>query len=146
MSRIYSVTNHWIRITSKIFRKAHWTRKGNNSFRMWPEHIKNACICRDSKAASKQASGMSGMHDTSLFSFISPVLNFAIFPKSRKSLNLMIAKLSGDEVLVEFFLAFRGIEVLIEVSTASWRTRPYFRGIMWLIRRLWLSKSLYGDL
>ena len=89
------------------------------------------CICRDSrdsKAASKQASSVSGMHDTSLFSFISPVLNFAIFPKSQKSLSLIIAKLSEDEVLVlflEFFLAFRGIDVLIEVSTASWRTRPY---------------------
>ena len=112
---------------------------------MWPEHIKNVCICRDSKAASKQASGVSGMHYTSLFSFISRVLNFAIFPKSQKSLSLIIAKLSEDEVLVEFFLAFRGIDVLIEESTASWRTRPYFRGIMWLIRRLRLSKSLYGE-
>ena len=67
------------------------------------------CICRDSKAASKQASGMSGMHDRSLFSFISRVLNFAIFAKFLK----YSAKLSEDEVLVDFFLAFRGIDVLI---------------------------------
>ena len=88
------------------------------------------CICRDSKAASKQVSGMSGMHDTLLFSFISRVLNFAISPKSRKSLNLILARLGEGEVLVEFFLAFRGIDVLIVISSASWRTRPYFRGII----------------
>ena len=39
-----------------------------------------------------------------------------IYFASIKSLNLITAKLSEDEVLVEFFLAFCGIDVLIEYS------------------------------